>query len=167
MSNLRVFHRPAAGAAPLLLSIALLANAATAAETQPVAGTAIAVKSVSGGPNATQKGATQKLDLRTPPITETMSQEQIDSVLNRAVEPSRVEEVEVQNSRMRDPDMQDYIPPGFASLFWAMGKPSGMWRLFTPMLVQKTHYENINPTNASQPAPGIPGMAGEMQKVDH
>lgn len=140
------------GTAPLLLSLSVLA-----AEPGAVATAAVAAKSK----------ATPAMDLRTPPITETMTQEQIDAVLNKAVEPRHVEEVEVDSSRMRDPDMQDYIPPGFASLFWALGRPAGLWRLFTPMLVQKTHTDNVNPTNPSQPAPGIPPMAGEMHKVDH
>jgi hypothetical protein len=148
-----VARRLLTGAAPLLLSIA-----AMAAEPGTVAAATVASKPAA---------ATPALDLRTPPITETLTQEQIDTVLSKAVEPSRVEEVEVENSRMRDPDMQNYIPEGFASLFWAMGKPSGMWRLFTPMLVQKTHNDISNPTNPAQPAPGIPPMAGEMTKVDH
>jgi len=140
------------GTASLLLCVA-----AVAADSGAVATAAVAAK----------PKATPALDLRTPPITETLTQEQIDQVINKAVEPRHVEEVEVDSSRMRDPDMQGYIPPGFASLFWAMGRPAGLWRLFTPMLVQKTHTESTNPTNPSQPAPGIPGMAGEMHKVDH
>jgi len=152
MSRSRMFARLLTGAAPLLLSIAAMAT-----EPATVAAAAVAAKAK----------ATPSLDLRTPPITDTMTQEQIDAVLAKTVEPRNLEEVRVDSSRMRDPDMEDYIPPGFASLFWALGHPSGLWRLFTPMLVQKTHTGNVNPTNPSQPAPGIPGMAGEMRKVDH
>jgi hypothetical protein len=153
-------HR--ASAHPLLIGVVPLLFAVSALAAEP----AVAATAAS----AVKPKATPALDLRTPPITETMTQAQIDDVLAKAVEPRHVEEVEVDSSRMRDPDMQDYIPPGFASLFWALGRPSGLWRIFTPTLVQKTHSESITPatsTGPSQPAPGIPAMAGEMPKVDH
>jgi hypothetical protein len=114
---------------------------------------------------AAEKPATQRLDLQAPPIAEVMTPAQIDAVLRRSFEPRSIEEVEVGSSRINDPYSQTYIPPGFAALFWAAGKPSGLWRLFTPRLVQKARAD-IDPTNPSRPAPGIPAMAGEDRPYD-
>ena len=149
MLHLRSAVRPLAMALPLILSVSVMAA-------EP------ALIAVSAKPVST-------LDLSTPPITEVLTQKEIDEVLSRTFEPRRLEEVEVNRSRVNDPTRDDYIPPGFAALFWAAGKPSGFWKLFTPMLVQKPH-DDINPTNhptnLGQPAPGIPAMAGEGRPFD-
>lgn len=130
--------------------------------TQPVAATVALTQSAS---SVRQEHAAPALDLRAPAITDVMTQEQINAVLRRAIEPRNIEEVEVDRARVYDPETESYIPAGFASLFWAAGQPSGLWRLFTPRLATRLR-ENINPTNASQPAPGIPAMAGESRRFD-
>lgn len=105
------------------------------------------------------------LDLSTPPLDEILTQAQIDEVLSRTFVLHDIEEVEVDRSRVYDPQTGTYIPPGFAALFWAAGEPSGIWRLFAPRLTQRARYM-INPTNGAQPAPAIPAMAGEPHHYD-
>ena len=112
---------------------------------------------------ATPVSTKSTLDLRTPSINKVMTQQQIDAVLSPTYR-TNLEEVEVDSRRLYDPN-GEYIPGGFAALLWGARRPSGLLRLFTPRLVQKTQ-ESINPTNPRQPAPGIPAMAGEGRPYD-
>ena len=149
MLHPRLVHRMSLSAMPLVLSFSVLAA-------EPL---------LTGAFTSKQAPPPVALDLRTPPIQEILTQAQIDEVLARTFEPRHLEGVEVDRSRINDPNSEDYIPPGFAALFWAAGRPSGLWKLFTPMLAQKAR-DDINPTNPSQPAPGIPAMAGEGRPFD-
>jgi hypothetical protein len=105
------------------------------------------------------------LDLRAPPIENVMTQAQIDEVLARTFAPHDIEEVEVGRSRVHDPDSEDYIPEGLASLFWAANHPSGLMRLFMPRQNRPSR-AIIDATRQGGPPPAIPAMAGEDRRYD-
>lgn len=108
-----------------------------------------------------------RLDLKPAPITQILTQAQIDEVLSRAVERRHIEEVEVESSRLAEPRFDGYIPTGLAAAFWAADHPTGFWKLFAPMQVQRTSTAfRFNPTHPSQSAPGIAAMSGEVHRVD-
>lgn len=161
-------HRPARHSpAATAILIALFGTSATihaSAADAPVTAS-VAANQDSGKGEETQRAAEQRLDLRTPAIGDVMSPAQIEEVLRRTMEPRDIEEVEVGRTRVYDPETEHYIPPGFASLFWAAGQPSGLWRLFTPRLATRSR-DNIHSMHGSQPAPGIPAMSGEPHAYD-
>jgi len=145
MMHFRLTARLGLATLPLVLSFSVMAADPSAAAT------------------ATPVSTKSTMDLRTPSITKVMTQQQIDAVLSPTYR-TNLEEVEVDSRRLYDPN-GEYIPGGFAALLWGVRRPSGLLRLFTPRLVQKTQ-ESINPTNPSQPAPAIPAMAGEGHPYD-
>lgn len=149
------YSRPRAVCGAIAFGTLATATALYAADTRPAAAAALQ-------PSASRHAP---LDLSAPPLDEIMTQKQIDEVLARTFEPHDIEEVEVDRSRVYDPQTGTYIPPGFAALFWATGQPSGIWRLFAPRLTQRSR-DIINPTNGAQPAPAIPAMAGEPHNYD-
>jgi hypothetical protein len=143
----------AIAAAPLLPVIAVAADAPS---------TAAAMKQPNEPAGST---STLPLDLRTPPIEDVLTQAQIAEVLARTFAPRNIEGVEVDSSRMRDPDSEDYIPPGFAALFWATGNPSGLARLFMPQQNRPSR-AIVDATRPAGPPPAIPAMAGEPVHYD-
>ncbi len=155
---------------PALLLLVGLASAALSGSPLRVYAAEAAVMAASV-PRTEQKAAqppataSQPLDLRAPPIENVMTQAQIAEVLAHTFAPGDIEEVEVGSSRVHDPDSEDYIPPGFASLFWAFGHPSGLMRLFMPQQNRPSR-AIVDATRQAGPPPAIPAMAGETRRYD-
>ena len=104
-------------------------------------------------PVATAADTQQKpLDLRVPDITKLFSQQELQRVLARAIDPD-LEEVEVEGARGRiaPPPDTPTVWPGLLAPFWAVTHPTQAWRILAPLPPDQAKGIGSAPPDATDP----------------
>jgi hypothetical protein len=92
------------------------------------------------------------LDLRAPDITKLFSQQELQRLLAKTVDPD-IEEVEVEGARdraVRPPDTPTAWP-GILAPFWALTHPTQAWRIFAPLPPDQAQRIGSTPPDATDP----------------
>lgn len=123
---------------------ALLSGPSLAAEQTPASTAATTVPAKPATPPR------KPLDLRVPNITHLFTSEQLNKILAASFVREDIEEVEVEEERLRGPNTPT-VWPGIAAPFWAMLNPAQSWRIFAPLPPDQTRgleYVRANATDA-------------------
>ena len=145
MSLVRTIGITAAFACPAFVS----AQPKETAQIPTLAATQPAAKPTAAATSGTQR---KPLDLRTPDITKLFSQQELQRVLARTIDPD-IEEVEVEGARGRSPPPPDTptVWPGLLAPFWAITHPTQAWRILAPLPPDQAKGVGSAPPDATDP----------------
>lgn len=92
------------------------------------------------------------LDLRAPDITQLFSQQELQRVLAKTLDPN-IEEVEVEGARGRTAPPPDTptVWPGILAPFWAITHPTQAWRILAPLPPDQAKSIGSAPPDATDP----------------
>lgn len=92
------------------------------------------------------------LNLRAPDITRLFSQEELQRVLAKTINPD-IEEVEVEGARGRGAPPPDTptVWPGILAPFWAVTHPTQAWRILAPLPPDQAKGVGSQPPDATDP----------------